>query len=196
MLLVYWFHKIRYYCFSRLLWKTEINCTSWRLPVTLKLFCRSARQAVVPECERSLWQYRGEMFPVNLGLCNLDLFQVSMVYLGPPLDGWKCHNVLSCCCISTAHTFNRLLIFCYVALSWSSLWRPEMYLTASTRANRLLTGLSDLLLWGGPSCASELLLAPPLVISGGVFTHAQTLQTWVKLLSNEIFQVSSIYVLC
>ena len=136
-------------------------------------------------------------FFVNLGLCNLDLFQVSMVYLGPPLDGWKCrHYVVSCCCISTAHTFNRLLIFCYVALSWSSLWRPEMYLTASTRANRLLTGLSDLLLWGGPSCASELLLAPPLVISGGVFTHAQTLQTWVKLLSNEIFQVSSIYVLC
>ena len=130
-------------------------------------------------------------------LCNLDLFQVSMVYLGPPLDGWKCrHYVVSCCCISTAHTFNRLLIFCYVALSWSSLWRPEMYLTASTRANRLLTGLSDLLLWGGCSCASELLLAPPLVISGGVFTHAQTLQTWVKLLSNEIFQVSSIYVLC
>ena len=179
------------------MWKTEINCTSWILPMTQKLFCRSARQAVVPECERGLWQHRGERFSVNLGLCNLDLFQVSMVYLGPPLDGWKFrHYVLSCCCISTAHTFNRLLIFCNVALSWSSLWRPEMYLTASTRANRLLTGLSDLLLWGGCSCASELLLAPPLVISGGVFTHAQTLQTWVKLLSNEIFQVSSIYVLC
>ena len=166
--------------------------------MTQKLFCRSARQAVVPECERGLWQYRGEKFSDNL--CrSLQPWSLSGQH-GLP---WAASRrlkvppyVVSCCCISTAHTFNRLLIFCYVALSWSSLWRPEMYLTASTRANRLLTGLSDLLLWGGCSCASELLLAPPLVISGGVFTHAQTLQTWVKLLSNEIFQVSSIYVLC
>ena len=54
----------------------------------VQIFCRSARQAVVPKCKCSLWQHRGKIVG-DLDTCDEMPFQVSMVYLGPPLDGWS-----------------------------------------------------------------------------------------------------------
>ena len=130
----------------------------------VQIFCRSARQAVVPKCKCSLWQHRGK---IVWGLDTCDDLAFPGKHGLPGSTTWRlkhhlesCYGRTSCCCccISDADTFWHQ--------SWSSAYLSTLvcdhtrpYQPALTVASRLMSRQS----WSRRNiCASERQLATPL----------------------------------